>query len=483
MIAIDRNKTTPLADQVCDALVQLMGLQWHPLDRLPSVRHLAKSAGISVWTAHEAYQRLVARGVITARPGLGYFAAKSPTGTDALAGATEAPPRFRPDDAVGFVRSSVDPSSHALPVGTGFLPKDWMEGAIPASVMRKVLQDPRMTMPAPSHGLLEFRQQLVSKLSLAGIAATPDQIVTTFGITHATRLVCQHLLQPGDRVVIEDPCYMVQQTQLRDLGAELLAVPRRQDGPDLDALEQMAQQHRPRLVFTQSALHNPTGTSSSPSNCHKLLSLAEKYNFHIVEDDTFGDLASEATLRLAALDGFRRVTYLGSFTKVLSPALRVGFAICPPAHVDALLKHKVLGVLTGSLLEESIVSHTLKSGAYGAHINRLKRKLSKAQTSSRLALSDAGLSFGDGPSEGLFLWGKLPEFVKVDDLLHQAFREGILLTKGSLFSPSGHFQHHLRFNAAHASDPRLLALLKRHTHAGPGAGNPQIMPHQPAIAP
>lgn len=460
MISIDKDSREALSDQICDGLLKLIGSRLQARDQLPTVRQLASQSGVSVWTVNEAYQRLVARGVITSRPGLGYFVTpKAPPQRESAV--METPyPKVRPVNSVSFVRNAMDPGTHALPVGTGFFPRPWMEHAIPSAVLGKVLKDPVMSIPAPAQGLLELRNQLSTKLAQAGIHAAADQIVTTFGVTHAIRMICQVILRPGDRVVIEDPSYMVQQTQLRDAGAELLAVPRRHDGPDLEALERIVREFRPRIVFTQSAMHNPTGTSSSPANCYGLLSLAEKYDFLIVDDDAFGDLAQDTMVRLASLDTFRRMFYVGSFTKVLSPAVRVGFVVGPSEHMEVILEQKILSVLTGSSMQEAIVSHTLKSGSYGAHVNRLCHKLAKAQHASRRALSQAGVRFGPGASDGLFLWGEIPEAIDVDQMLKQAFHEGLLLTKGSMFSPTGRFEHHLRFNVAHATDPKLLSFLQ-----------------------
>ena len=387
MITVDRESQESLPEQVCDALLRLISSKWQDRDQLPSVRQLAASSGVSAWTINEAYRRLVARGVVTSRPGAGYFVARSSVRKATATPSSAARAVVQPVNAVSFVRNAVDPASHVVPAGTGFFPRSWIEDAIPVSVVSKVLRDPVMSTPAPAHGLLDFRHQIAAKLSLAGIGASIDQVVSTFGVTHAIQLICQHMLKPGDRVVIEDPSYMVQQAQLQAMGVELLAVQRRADGPDLNQLEDIARQHKPRLVFTQSTLHNPMGCTSSPANCYSLLTLAEKYEFHIVEDDTFGDLAPASTLRLASLDGFRRVFYVGSFTKVLSPAVRIGFVASPLADVESLLEKKVLGVLTGSALQEAIVSQMLKSGAYSAHVSSLRRRLTKAHLASRKALA------------------------------------------------------------------------------------------------
>ncbi|MEN9983566.1 MAG: hypothetical protein RI918_1535, partial [Pseudomonadota bacterium] len=333
---------------------------------------------------------------------------------------------------------------------------------LPASVVGRLLRGGKsFSLPAPAQGLLELRWQLSVKLSTVGVSATPAQIITTFGATHAVQLICRHMLRPGDAVVIEDPSYMVQQAQLQDMGAKVLAVPRRSDGPDLEVLEQLVREHRPRLVFTQTVLHNPTGGTASPANCHGLLSLAEKYDFHLVEDDVFGDICTIPSLRLAAMDTFQRVFYVSSFTKVLSPSLRVGYMVCPFAHVDGLVDRKILDVLTGSSLQDLLVAQVLKSGRYHAHINNLQRRIGKAQLKAQSLLSELGIRFNSMATNGLFLWGELPAHIDIDHLLSDAFDQGILFIKGSLFSPTGSYVNYIRFNAAYATEPQLSTFLRK----------------------
>ena len=101
-------------------------------------------------------------------------------------------------------------------------------------------------------------------------------------------MIIRSLLAPGDTVVVEDPGYFVLFAQLARAGLKLLAVPRDADGPDMEALEEICRLHRPRAIFVQTLLHNPTGTSISPAKCHRLLTLAEKHDALIVEDDEIG---------------------------------------------------------------------------------------------------------------------------------------------------------------------------------------------------
>ncbi|WP_162241796.1 GntR family transcriptional regulator [Pseudorhodoferax sp. Leaf267] len=173
VISIDKDSRDALSDQICDGLLKLIGSRLQARDQLPSVRQLALQSGVSVWTVNEAYHRLVARGVITSRPGLGYFVAPT-TSVQRESNVAGTPyPKVRPVNSVSFVRNSMDPATHAVPVGTGFFPRAWMEHAIPSAVMGKVLKDPVMSMPAPAQGLLELRKQLSTKLAQAGSVGLP----------------------------------------------------------------------------------------------------------------------------------------------------------------------------------------------------------------------------------------------------------------------------------------------------------------------
>ncbi len=426
---------------------------------MPSVRKLASTLGVSPFTVATSYERLASRGIVVSRAGSGYFIAR--TVHPPVREAPLSAPRSQPSNALGFVRSVVDPSSHALAPGSGFFPREWMEDALPPAVVGRLLRgEASFAVPAPALGTLEFRQQLAIKLAALEINVSPSQIITTFGATHAAQLICRKLLQPGDPVLIEDPSYMVQQAQLLDAGYRLLPVPRRHDGPDLDILEKLAREHRPRLFFTQSVLHNPTGSTTSPAVSFQLLSLADRYNFFIVEDDVFGDILDRPAVRLASLDNSRRVFYVSSFTKALSPALRVGYIVSPPEHVEALVDAKILGVLGGSALQESLVTSVLKTGRYRVHLAGLQRRLHKARSVALRSLTDIGIAFAPEPMDGLFLWGEVPRHVDVDKLMADTFEHGILLTQGTMFSPTGSFARHFRFNAGLCLDPKVLSLLR-----------------------
>lgn len=263
---------------------------------------------------------------------------------------------------------------------------------------------------------------------------------------------------------------MVFAAQARAYGLRLVPVPRLADGSDLDAMEEALRHHHPKVFVTQTLLHNPTGGSTSAAKCHRLLSLAERHGLAIIEDDVFGDIAAKGATRLAQLDELRRVYYMSSFSKLLSPALRVGFLVVPRASVETVLRQKVLSVLGSPGLTEAIVEAALDSGRYQRHVQQVRSKLAMFRQSAQTSLAEAGVLLDPAAAEGLFLWGRVPVAVEVDALVRKALAAGILLAKGQMFSPTGGFVDRLRFNVAHSCDPRLAEFLRGALRPpGPGA--------------
>jgi DNA-binding transcriptional MocR family regulator len=425
---------------------------------LPSIRKLAKLVGASPFTVVDAYDRLVARGLLESRAGRGFFVTRQRQ-TAPLA-AIEAIPDTG-SDAVALTRLAMSPSTELIAAGSGFLPQNWLLEAAPGGILTRLSRGrrPQAWLPCPPQGLLELREQIAGRLGQHGIAASALNIVTTYGASQAFDLLARILFTAGDAVLVEDPGYFVLFEQLRAHHVRLIPVPRRADGPDLDALEAACRAHRPRAFFTQTLLHNPTGTSAEPSNCHRVLSLAEQFGFAVIEDDVYGDLYEGSGVRLAQIDGLRHVIYIGSYTKLIGPSFRVGYIAADAALVSQLVERKVLSVLSGSSLLEAFVSEVLDSGRYKRHVEQVRVRLARMRRDARQGLESAGIAFDDGPGEGMFLWGRVPDNTPVDELVRRAREKSILLAKGSLFSAVQSCTQWLRFNVAHSASAPLVRFL------------------------
>ncbi|HXZ60918.1 MAG TPA: PLP-dependent aminotransferase family protein [Steroidobacteraceae bacterium] len=466
MFELSRDSAVPLVDQICERITELVRQGRLPTGtRLPSIRKLARLIGASAFTVVDAYDRLVARGLIESRAGRGFFVAQRRI--VAPLAAVEAMPESA-NDAVALASLCMAHGSDIVAAGSGFLPENWLLEAGSAGVLTRLLRGRRSQpwLPCPPQGLPELREQIAARLVQQGIAAGAANIATTYGASQAFDLLARILFAPGDPVLVEDPGYFVLFEQLRAHHVRLVPVPRRAAGPDLEALEAACRAHRPRAFFVQTLLHNPTGSSADPAACHRILSLAEQYGFAVVEDDVYGDLHEGPAVRLAQIDGLRHVIYVGSYSKLIGPALRVGYVAADTQLVAQLVERKVLSVLSGSSLLESFVSEVLDGGRYKRHVEQTRARLTRMRRDARAALESAGIEFDSAaPGEGMFLWGRVPDAAPVEELVRQARHRSILLARGSLFSPADSCRQWLRFNVTHSASPPLVEFLRESLRA------------------
>jgi len=459
MFELSRAGATPLVDQIVEQLAaRIQDGRLTRGTRLPSIRGLARQLGASPYTVVDAYDRLVARGLIASRTGRGFFVSIQPPGSQVVS--VEALPDPG-SDPLALAQAAMSGWGQVVAAGCGVLPESWLQELAPGAALVRLTRSRRSQLwaPCPPHGLTELREQLAVKLQHQGISVGVDHILTTLGASQAFDLVCRVLLSPGDVVLVEDPGYFVLFEQLRALHLTLVPVRRLADGPDLDALEVACRAHRPRAFCMQTLLHNPTGSSITPVKAHRILSLAEQYGFTVVEDDVYGDLHEGPAVRLAQVDGFRHVIYTSSFTKTLGPALRVGYLAADPRLVASIMQRKLLSILTTPSLSELFVAEVLTAGRYRRHVDQVRARLARMRRDSHALLAAAGIGFDDGPGNGLFLWGRVPAGVDTEALVRQARARSILLARGSLFSPAGGSTDRLRFNAAHSTAPELAQFL------------------------
>ncbi len=461
MFPLDRDNPVPLADQIEARLRELIGRgQLPPAARLPSIRQLAAQLGVSPNTVVTAYDRLVAAGVIDSRGTAGFFVCEARQAPEDAQAALEAGDEQEP---VWLAQQSHDQRAGVLLASAGALPGSWLQDAVPASLLARALaRSPAgMASRCPPQGLPELRERISMQMRAQGIAVDAGRLLTTFGGTHAIDLICRAFLQPGDAVLVENPGYFLMFGRLRQAGLRLVPIARRPDGIDLDQLEAACREHRPRLLFLQSVLHNPTGWGSSAANLYRVLTLAHQHGFLIAEDDVQGHFHPGQPTRLAALSGLDRVIYYSSYCKALSPALRTGYVAAAPELLKVLMREKIYSVLSTAALNEYVMLEVLAAGRWRKHLERLQRKLLAARNASTRALREAGILLHHPGEGGLFLWGAVPHGVDVDLLVKDAYRNHILLVRGATFCADNASDPHIRFNVVFAQQPRLADYLKR----------------------
>ncbi len=435
---------------------QIEAGRWRPGARMASLRAAAAQTGQSRYAVLAAYRELVGLGLLEARHGSGFYL----PGQVAPAPAGYAPSLDQLLDTALLIRGLVEPSA-LLMCGSGTLPKDWLLELHLNRHLRAVAAQPaaRLYDYGSALGYPPLREALQRRLERRSIACAAGQIVLTNGISHGLELVLRALCHPGDLVFVEHPAYYNLFGLLQLSGLRSLDVPRTGTGPDLAVLEQRLRQgERPRLFILQSLLHNPTGNSLGAADAHRILLLAEQYDFLIVEDDAYADLAEERDLRLAALDGLRRVIYLSGFTKTLSASLRVGYAAAAEPVAEALCRVKLLTSIASSEFIERVVYHTLTEG-YDRFTALLRQRLGATQASFQAELEQAGWRLFPGARRGMFIWARHPRWTDSVPLAKAAANAGFWLAPGSAFDPEHRPSPWVRFNVAYRS-PTLSAWLR-----------------------
>jgi len=428
--------------------------------RLPSIRATAEAMHISKSTVVEAYERLAAEGVIAARRGAGFYVA----GRSApLSVSVPGPRPEREVDPLWLTRHSLEAEPGALTPGCGWLPQSWMPEEPLRAGLRQAARDKsvNLTFYGAPRGHMPLRQVLCRQLAERGIEAPPDQILLTESATQAIDLLCRLLLEPGDTVLVDDPCYFNFFGILRASRAQIIGVRYTKNGPDVEGFAAALAEHKPRLYLTNATLHNPTGASLAPSVAHRILKLAEAHDLTIIEDDIFADFEMEPATRLAALDGLNRVIYLGSFSKTLSASLRCGFIAARPELIEPLLDLKLAVQFGGGPAAAEVIHRVLTTGIYRRHLSSLRARLGTAMGATLHKLKRAGLTPWIEPSGGIFVWASLPDGLRAADVAKFALNESVVLAPGDAFSLSKAPSAFLRFNVAQCADAEIFKILAR----------------------
>ncbi|MES2438440.1 MAG: PLP-dependent aminotransferase family protein [Verrucomicrobiota bacterium] len=431
-------------------------------DRLPSVRQASREHQVSIATVMEAYRSLEDQGVIQARPRSGYYV--PPPSPDLsriplVAKHSTKPIRIEPSAIFESVMDLAEnrrvvPFAGAAP-DESIIPSAKL-ASITNAVMRKFKADAlRYT---PTTGRRELRMALSRRLMVAGIKATPDDIITTQGATEALLLALRATTKRGDLVAVETPTYFGILHLIRDLGLRAIEVPADpHDGMMLDALEMSVKKHRIAACVVQPNFQNPIGSVMSPGSKKRLARLSEIHGFAIIEDDVYGELSHDGGRPSSiALHG-GNVIHCGSISKTIAPGLRVGW-ILPGIYQQEVRHLKAIQCPWNATLSELVVAGFLDAGGYDRHLRRIRQlyALQCARTRQAVVQHFPASCRVNQPGGGFVLWIEMPEAFDSEAFTVAAVARGISLVPGTLFSPSGGLKNCFRLSCGFAFGPRTL---------------------------
>ncbi|WDF82459.1 PLP-dependent aminotransferase family protein [Lacticaseibacillus pabuli] len=270
-------------------------------------------------------------------------------------------------------------------------------------------------------GYLPLREKVAQHLQRSGVPATADSLMLTQGAQQALDLIGRLFIDPGTNVVVEGPTYAGALAAFNAYQPHYLTVPVRPDGMDMGILKTQVQQHDVRLVYTVPDFQNPTGTVMSLTKRQQLLALAEQYDFMIVEDAPYRDLRYKGVTMpsLYELDHKDRVIHVGSFSKILSPGLRLGWLSANPELLTRLIDLKNGADLESSNLMMRGIDNYLQANDLSAHIEQLRQSYArKCQTMvTTLQTNLPGNVQCSNPDGGFFVWLQLPRNMNTETIL------------------------------------------------------------------
>ena len=457
MFTLNPQSSTPLVLQIVASFCAAIDDgSLRPGAKAPSIRQLAHAHNVSVFTVVDAYDRLVAQGYFTSRPHSGFFVRQRPASSAALPGQS---PNFS-FDSMWYLRRIFENRALRMKPGCGWLPGDWLfQDGMRRSLRSLATQDVDLGGYGEPKGYPPLRQLVRDLLAEQEIAVTSEQVLLTQGSSQALDLVARRLVRPGDAVLVDDPGYPNLLFSLRFLGAKLIGVPRTPTGYDLLALERLVVEHRPKLFFTQPRLQSPTGSIAQLAHLHRVMQLADKHDFLVVENDIYADLDPEPRPSLASLDQLSRVIYISSFSKTISPNIRVGYLAANPDLLEDLAQLKMISGLTSSEFSERLAYGALMDGRWRKHVKSVRERLVKAHLGAASRLLKLGFEIFCEPKAGIFLWAKHPAIADSAELAYKAAEQDILLGPGHLFSPDLRPSPWLRFNVIFCDEPALFDFL------------------------
>ncbi|MFB6608741.1 PLP-dependent aminotransferase family protein [Agromyces sp. NPDC056379] len=298
------------------------------------------------------------------------------------------------------------------------------------------LRQPGGLQYSTSEGNPALREFIADRYTAQGLPTTRDEILVTTGSQQALSLLAMSLLDPGDTVFVERPSYLAALQAFTLAGARIVGVPTTVDGIDLDALNRLAEQHRPKLMYTVPTFQNPTGTSLDVTTREALAALATEHGFRIVEDEPYRELrySGDPLPYLAAFANDHVIT-VGSFSKVLAPGLRLGWIRTRADIHSTVVVTKQAADLHTSTVDQAAAAHYLTTGGLETALDRIRVAYGQRRDAMLSALPQAlpAGSTWSTPHGGMFVWATLPPGHDAAHHLTAAIEQSVAYVPGAPF--------------------------------------------------
>ena len=423
-------------------------------DKLPSVRELSKTQGVSISTALQAYYYLEGKGLIAAKPQSGYYVRFAPGLLPQLPTVGKALPAVRNRNIDALISEVYDalvdprltkfslsvPAAELLPV---------------AKLNKAMLQALRESQDSCTayeqvRGNPELRRQIARWAMNWGGRLGEEDLITTAGAMNAISYALLALTKPGDTVAVESPSYFGTLRLLNSLGLKVLELPTHPDtGIAPDDLRRAIAKHKIKACLFVTNFGNPLGHCMPDEAKREVVELLARHGIPLIEDDLYGDVyfGKKRPRSCKTFDEEGNVLWCGSVSKTLAPGYRVGW-IAPGKHFDAVKRLKLYHSITNASPEQAAVAAFLATGRYEHHLRNLRHTLHANCLQYIRAISEY---FPEGtrvthPQGGFILWLEMDKRVDTQELYHAAMKQRISIAPGAMFSMQDRYHNCMRLS-------------------------------------
>lgn len=438
-------------------------------DKLPSLRSIHQENNISIGTVLQAFHHLQDTGLVVAREKSGYFVnypSRQPLALPQPAPASLSEQTVRIDNLLQKLRKE-KPGKHFISFANALpdhrlLPFNGIKRTI-QQISRDTSGDYLALEDAAGNRLL--REALARRSFTWGGALHADEILVTNGATEAINLCLKAITQPGDTVLIQDPCYYGVMQSLEFLGLKAVAIPcHAETGIELRDLEEACSKLPVKACLLVSNFNNPTGASLSSEKKKKIAAFAARHKIPVIEDDLYGDLylghGRPDTIKTYDKNGW--VLLCNSFSKSLFPGFRIGW--CAPGRFGyEVTRFKKMNNVATASFSQRVLQELLHTGIYDRHLQQFRKLLQQnlLRTSSLVERHFPKGTRMTRPKGGIVLWIELPKRINAVQLQDAAFEQGIGIAPGEIFSAQNGYKHYIRLSFCNLWDAKTEKALAK----------------------